>query len=477
MLDAASIEALTRSMMLGTSRHAASVPQAFGKLLEPGEPAATLKALALLGQHIRFRRPIRRIAGLSPESLFPDERTIIPEGARALLMRLLSGQGAKVVDAVPLAVADAMARQHLKLHPFDLPRLEDFVKAHGEQLGTSAIAWTERNAATTTIDAYAFVDTIDETNWTRGRPAQKAAFIRGLRATDAARARSLVEGVFASEPAPVRLALIKAMSERLSTADASFLEGLSKDRAPSVREAAEALLARLPGSAQAAKRLQDCLSRIKKTKAGRLRRRVVLQLDYPATVHEVQRPNWAVATFGTIALDDFAATLELSVDEIVAASADDQVLMLVLAVQASLARRYDLLSRLIRGGAANAWTALVQANDIDVPPESAPAWSEAAIQPDLWTELPVEGLMDLYAKLRQPLPRQVAESVLASKVWRDTLGKPWEKLPPPGLFSSVAVLAPASVRAALRADLARIAPDYAARALTALSLLDLIETT
>src|SRR5207249_3412966 len=240
-----------------------------------------------------------------------------------------------VTDAAALAVADAMERRRLRLHPFDLPRLEDFVKAHADQLGASAVAWTQRHATTTTTDTYSFVETIDEGNWTHGRPAQRAAFIRGLRATDAARARALVEGVFASEQAPVRLVLVKALAENLSQADQPFLEGLTKDRAPTVREAAESLLARLPGSPHATKRLDECLSRIKRASAGVLRRRTALQLEYPATVNEWQREAWAISTFGTILLGDFAKGLELSIDEVAAATADDPILSTVLAVQAS----------------------------------------------------------------------------------------------------------------------------------------------
>ena len=67
MLDAASVETLTRSVMLGTARQSAPVQKAFGGLIEPDDPQAALKALALLGQHSRFRRP----ACPPPSSLEP----------------------------------------------------------------------------------------------------------------------------------------------------------------------------------------------------------------------------------------------------------------------------------------------------------------------------------------------------------------------------------------------------------------------
>lgn len=473
MLDAAAVETLTRSVMLGTARQATPVQKAFGGLIAPDDPKAALKALALLAQHSRFRRPACA-APPSTERLFPDERAVVPEAARSLLRSLLSGKGGDPTDAFPLPLADAMGRKRLRLHPFDLPRLEDFVKAHADQLGSSAVAWTQRHATATTPDTYSFVETIDETNWTHARPAQRAAFIRGLRAADAARARALVEGAFASEQAPVRLVLVKALAENLSPADQPFLEGLAKDRAPTVREAAESLLARLPGSQQAAKRLEECLSRIKRAPAGVLRRRTALQFDYPVTVNEWQREAWAISTFGTISLDDFAKRLELSIDEVVAAAADDPILSTVLAVQASQARRYDLLARLVRERAVNAWVAVVQADDLDVVDPAA--WSAAAIQPDLWPEMPVAVvLMRLYAKLRAPLPAPTGERLLASKAWRGVLGNAEQNIPAPIMFPTIAVLIPPTLRDALRKQLAPLPADCSARALTAMALLDIIE--
>lgn len=478
MLDAASVDALARSFMLGADRHVVPVERAFGGLIAPDDPKATLKMLALLGQHNRFRRPARGAARLSAEPLFPDARAIVADEARPLLMSLLSGKGASVTDAVPLAIADAMKRRNLRLHPFDLPRLDDFVQSHGDQLGASAIAWTERRAATTTTNAYSLVETIDETNWSQGRPAQKAAFIRALRATDPAHARALVESALASEQAPVRVALVKALAENLSLTDGPFLEGLAKDRAPSVREAVEALLARLPGSLQAAKRLRDGLSRITKAKGRLPRRRTVLELEYPATVTVGQREGWAIATFGAIPLDDFARGLDLSIDEIASAVADDQILTRVLAMQASRAQRYDLVARLVRESAPSAWIAMVQSNDFEFSkPESAVDWSAAAIQPDLWPEMPgaVE-LMRLYEKLGVPLPEPTAERLLASKVWRHFLAKSNETVQASMVFSSVAVLVPPSLRPTLRGNLAALPADITARAFGVMTLLDVIET-
>src|SRR5262249_21049764 len=152
-----------------------------------------------------------------------------------------------------------------------------------------------------------------------------------------------------------------------------------------------------------------------------------------------------------------------------ASVADDQILSTVLAVQASQARRYDLLTRLVRECAANAWIAMVQADDIEI--VDPVSWSAAAIQPDLWTEMFGGPLIRLYAKLRMPLPAPTAERLLASTAWRDVLGKADKNMPAPIFFSTVVTLVPPPLREALRKQLATLPADFSARALTAMTLL------
>jgi hypothetical protein len=482
MLDATSAEVLTRSLMLGTARQAVPVERVFGGAIAPDDPKATLKALALVGQHSRFRRS-SPIAPVAAEPLFPDDRRIIAETARPLLISLLSDKrGGAATDIVALAVADAMARKRMKVHPFDLPRLEDFVKAHCEQLGPGACAWVERHASRTSSDPpnYLLDETIDETNWMRARPAQKAVFIRGLRATEPVRARELVEGSFPSEQAAVRVVLVNALDVSLSLADRPFLEGLAKDRAPSVREAAEDMLAGLPGTAQAAKRLEECLGRIKVTKGGLLRRRAVIRIEFPATVHEPQRALWAVSTFGAIGPEEFAGALGLSIDEIVAAVAGDPILSRVLAVQATRTRRYDLLARVVRDNPASAWAPMDGSGDpAALDPASVLAWSAAVIQPDVWKDMPNHlALEQVYRKVRSPLAESTARSLLASQAWLSFIDYARQSDAGPlstALLAAIVTLIPPSSRAPLRAALASLSPNLTARALAALSLLDHIE--
>jgi hypothetical protein len=183
MLDAAGADALARSLLLGTSRQPLPVERVFGGALAPDDPKAALKALALLAQQKRFRRPAP-VAAPAAKLPFADGRVRLAEQARPLLLLLLSDKGGTAADTVALAIADAMARRHVTVHPFDLPRLRQFVKAHGGQLGAAALAWIDRRLG---ASAGAFFDGIDETTgrWRlprRSRPSSTACARTNLRA-------------------------------------------------------------------------------------------------------------------------------------------------------------------------------------------------------------------------------------------------------------------------------------------------------
>ncbi len=479
MLDPAVIEVVTRSLMLGTARQPILVARAFGGAIAADDPKAALKALALLAQFQRFHRPP---AGdpITIPTLVPDGRRSISEDLRPLFCSLLAGKGGG--DVVALAVADVMAQRQLQVHPFDLPRLDAFVKAHCEQLGPGAAAWVDRHADASGNDlhAHSFSATLDETNWTQGRPAQKAQFIAELRATDAARARQLVEAALPGEQAPARLRLVSAIAKNLSAEDIPFLESLATDRAPSVRDEVERLLASLPGTPQASKQLQECTARIKLGKAGLLRRRTTLQADYPVTANDdEQRWQWAMQMFDAIPLDAFARALGLSADEAMTAAADDPALTKVMAAKAVRARRYDLLaSALQRDPALAEWAfAWIEGPDV-ADPASVEAWSATVVQPELWSQMPnAHALGLIYQKTRIQLPEAMARRVLDCKMWRNFIEQARAEPPPWAIdtIAAIVVLMPATSRAALRADLALLAPHLVARGFAALSLLDHLE--
>ena len=69
MLDNPVAEALLRSLMLGTARQPtpSAIATALQGLADPGDPKVALKALALVGQRQKFRRPAR--IGATPVSV------------------------------------------------------------------------------------------------------------------------------------------------------------------------------------------------------------------------------------------------------------------------------------------------------------------------------------------------------------------------------------------------------------------------
>jgi hypothetical protein len=478
MLDATSTEALMRSFMLGTGRQPAPIAKALGVVVDASAEKASLQALALLGQHQRFtRRWSLQVEPAKPA--FEDSRALPPPAARPIMNSLLSGKNGSADDSLAYAVADALDRRRMKIHPFDLPRLEAFARVHADNLGASALAWANRNASPEggeESNPYLFVEKVDASNWQQAWPSQKASFIREQRRIDAAKARELVSAALAAELAPVRVGLIKALGIGLSAADAPFLESLSKDRAPSVREAAEVLLARLPGSEPSGRKLKECISRIKVAKTGLLRRGRELSLDYPATIRPFQQQSWALETFSAVTLDQLAQGLEMSVEDMIKA-AKDPVLALALAVLAVRERRLPLLATLSEGR-SDLWPILDSIDDADIDENTAAALCASLIRPALWSELPASGQWTkLYTVLRRPLAAPLFKSVVTSKAWRTLSGSGDENLNAytTSTLTALAALAPASERAAFRAELRSFSPALTGRASQGLTLLDLID--
>jgi hypothetical protein len=272
---------------------------------------------------------------------------------------------------------------------------------------------------------------------------------------------------------------LDALAEDLRADDRPFLDSATGDRAASVREQAEAMLARLPGTPQAARRLQDALSRIKVSRSGLLRGGDLLRIEFPATVPEASRIDWAMSTLGGVGLDDFARALGRSAEAIVAAAVDDEVLLKVVAVQAARARRYDLVTPLVQGDPATGWSTIAWAGAGIGDAAAGQALAAAAIRPELWREMPDHLVLDgVYRALRAPLPEASARGLLAAPAWRAWLDDMRERQSPIAAewLATAVTLMPAPLRAALRADLAPLDPHLTARALAALTLLDLIES-
>jgi hypothetical protein len=474
-IDDAAAEALKRSFLLGTARNPPPIGGALHDVISMKGPAAELAALVLVGQRMRFRRHYPPSEPSTPPPSLTTRRKIVPDAARPLMRRLVATDGGSASDVAAFVLADTCDRLLLRPHPFDLPRLTTFIRAHHDFLGAHAAAWAKRNDENEKGPSHYFdADTIDASNWTTARPAARSKFIIDMRGREPDRARELVAASFAADPAAVRVRLLDALARGLSPADVPFLESLAKDRAPSVRERAQQLLKYIPGTAAAEGRIRDLVARTKVGTAGLLRRRKTLSLELPATLNVSfnRERRWAVDEYAGVGLDAIAAAFGLSVADMVTAATDDRPLLALFARQASLERRFDVLAAIVREHAADAWIdALPEHGGVGELPDDATIeqWCAAALAPGLWSRLPEpQHLASLYGFLRRPLPPDQARELLRSRAFATIGNETWAA-------EALAALIPASLRSELRRVLAALPADEVSRALLLLDCLALLD--
>jgi hypothetical protein len=475
-LDEADIERLTTAFVLGTGR--TPLPEGVSRLnVRTGDPA--LAALALAAQHRRFRRPTPP-SGRPPLSIPDDPRPVLPQAGRAILLRLLSGRDADVDDAAATAALDALAARGWRVHPFDWPHLTRFLLAHRARVGPAEDAWLAR--VRPNDRSVRPMEGIDETNWAEFPLAARLAFVRDLRGRDAERGRQLVTQALPGEPAATRVALVNALLPHLDPADRGLLESLLQDRAPSVRDTAATLLARLPGTEAHAALVKDFVSRLTVRRAGILSRRTVLVLAFPANLSEPDKQTeWAAREIRTIGLVPLAAALGMSEPDMISA-AEDMVLKSALFMAAAAERRVDAMIALAAHMEDAEAVLLAHATDAiaDLPAADQQRLLAALFRPATWKQIPGwTVLTQLRAALHGPLPPDLAVALLASKSWRglvESLGEETRGALPSPVLTPVATLLPAAQRNTFRQQLKNSPPGVAARALLTLDALDLIES-
>jgi len=461
------------ALLVGTGRQPLGFRGDLAELAQQDATQATLTALSLTAQALRFERP-QAPPNFAIEPVVQDHRTILADRMRRPLLRLLNKR--RPADDLALALAWAFDRYKVRPHPFDLPKMDAFVRAHAEHLGALAQQWAQqRDDSPAQPQGYFMADEMDETTWTRGLPGLRARFIAERRRQDATAARALVEAAWAQENADMRVRLIAALETGLHADDQPFLESLGKDRAPRVRALAQKFLARLTGRRSEHPALAACLERIKRTTTGLLKKRVVLTLELPATVKEHETKVWIREAFAEVSLEELAHALQLTEPQLVEATEKDANLSLALALMAAQDRRFELLEKLARGQLSDAWEQLSQLGTFDLgtmtaeersrlaevliapyggkPPSSYSAWS--------WLHRTLEG----------PAPAPLIEAVLRSPRWltqlleESKLGSEWMEI--------LAALCPSSHRVRLRAMMASL---DAALTLTAAPLLDILDS-
>jgi hypothetical protein len=466
------------ALLAGTSRQPIDFSRAFGRAISPSDPKSGLKALALTGQALRFERPAPP-SGYVATPVRSQSRRNVPEELRPILVRLF-GDGKSAVppqDDLALAVALALERQRLQPHPFDFPRVDGFLRAHAERLGSDVCAWLDRDKTGEEKRGHFDIEVLDDGNWHEATPARRQRYIEDRRRQDADAARALVEAVWSHEGADLRLRLLHALRPELSSGDKPFLEGLAKDRAPRVRELAQRQLSRLPGAGGRNPALNEVMERIVRGQTGFLRKRLTLKLELPATVTGDDWRVWvATKSFEDVELEELAHALSLRSAEMIAAAAPDRCLSTAITIMAFrqedtvVARQaYEALSE------AMPWLGHQLLQSVEhLKPKVRQELVEFLVRKALsGGSITSATLGQVHRSLNGPVSDDLMEEILRSPVWSQWSAAPaGQQL---SVFAPLAALCPSAKRPALRDALAQIDPGPIIPILQFLDILDSLE--
>lgn len=446
------------ALIQGTARRPLRPSGVLGEGIAPGDPDATPRLLALAVQARSWALPASPAQfDAAPRTI--DPRPLVAEELRPSILRLVTGKGNPPDDTAAAALAQAIGRSGLRLHPFDIPRLKAFVSKHADTLGVRPDQVTGQDTAGDI--AWASWETLDTSNWTLATPARKAAFIAEMRASDTAGARELVTAQLPLEKADVRLRLIDALATGLSPDDRPLLESLAGDRAPTVKQAVTRLLARLPGTGAAEEQIAELLSRVRRGSTGLLRKRATLDLQLPANVKSpAAETNWLAANFGAVGSTALADALGVTPEQMLEAARDDGKLVRGIAFSACSERNWALLATIAQGHAPNVWTEFLQpglaAFGLATAGERA-QWAAAAIPTRLDPErFAGFHLAPLYDAMGGPLPLAQARAIFAAA---SRSPRPSEEV-----LTTATALMPEGGLNETAATLERMAPELAGRA-------------
>ncbi|WP_263416306.1 DUF5691 domain-containing protein [Terriglobus albidus] len=457
------------ALLAGANRRSMELDTLFGA--DADQPH--LRALSLTGQALRFERPSGPEHYLvEPE--IRDDRRMIPDEMRRPLIRLLTF--AKATPPIAAAIAWAMDKAQLRLHPFDQPKLDAFIRANSEYLGPAAEQWATRQADTSTAPAYFFAeDELDETNWSTAQLRRRVRFVEERRRLDPDAARALLEAAWPQQDAEARVRLLIALQIGLGPADEAFLASLTKDRSPRVRSMAAQLLGRLPNSTYENPALRQLMERIQRSESGIFRKKTVLALELPATVKEHMAPAWIREAVVSVSLQEFSRALSLTNEELIAASAKDRNLLLGLAWMATQSHRLDRLPA-IAAEHPELWEqmSLSGAADLEhLSPDERVDWATAITSPQ--SSKPPKEIMLwnwLHNAVKGAVPTKLMEGMLRSR-WTEDLTEAAKARP--DLPEMLAACCPAPLRTKLREQLGMLDLSLTVNAFSLLDILDMME--
>jgi hypothetical protein len=466
------------ALLTGISRQPLPFASSLAELADGDGAKAALNALSLTAQALRFERPPAP-PNFNTEPEIHDDRAILLDRMRRPLIQIL--QNKKTSADLELALAWAFDRAKVRPHPFDLPRVDAFVRAHAENLGLTAQHWVERNNDANTAVApaphYFAADTVDDSNWASAPLAERARYLADRRKQDPAAANALLEGVWSQQNADARVRLLMALETGLSSTDQTFLEAIVKDRAPRVRTLAQRFLARITGSSVEHPALKRSLERIQRSTTGLLKKRATLTLELPATIKEHEVKAWIRNTFEDVSLDELARAFEMTPSEMIEAAEKDEKLLLAFALMATADGRLDLLEQITQGCLPDAWgeMALCGVQDLSrIPRPDRLDWAKILVRPYAAKPPVVYSAWSwMHRSIEGPVPELAMEPILSSNRWLSDLvneqnaGAEWMEL--------LAAVCPTSQRDRLRSQLALLDPSITVTASPLLDILDSIE--
>lgn len=204
----------------------------------PVAPAETATALSS-----RAARALREACDWKPDRGFPADSALLPDLLTAAAQAGYVAPALLLPDLLDAAVRRGTAHQGTGHRGTLRPAVASVLGARGQWLARQRPDWAQLGEQPSAAGA------AGPETWTTGRSAQRVAYVRELRETDAGAARDLLAEGWSRESGADRAQLIAVLERGLSAADEEFLEAALDDRASGVRVAARRLLARLPGSA------------------------------------------------------------------------------------------------------------------------------------------------------------------------------------------------------------------------------------
>jgi hypothetical protein len=430
-LNAAS---LRQSFMLGLNRSPLALPEEIAQAIRArtsdAQPALT--ALALAGTRSRFARPAPpQAAEAIPEAaraLHADPRPVLPAGARRHLQRLLVKADIETSRIIVGSALKRLAPLGMRLHPFDLPRLAMPLRSCGVLPGMAErafLALLQTGApAEEEPPEQLFHEAITEENWRSFGKAARARFLAELRSKDAAAGLVLLESCFAQEPAALRSELLPALHTGLSAGDRTFLEGLEKNRAESVRAVAAKLLSLLPGTDAYAERLNRAMAsfKVKPVKMLRGKRQIVFTHPGGARMQAIQTETFVLLE--NVTAEELARRLDMTLEAFLEALPDGEDALLAALVRTAVAiRSMDVIAALVPRLSRDAIDILL----IRMPDSAAVPEVLEALLGRFMTRLEsgafprVSTLAALHGRLAGPLPLEMAKRLLSAVGWRDYL--------------------------------------------------------